>query len=107
MAVTVTVTVVIVTAAAPIDDAPYQIFDARRHGGERSAGGQDPGRDCEHFSCDFLVMMDEGGSDNNVVDGDSQLFLTQLGWNIYLTRSLRSALASSVVAVFDSCTQSC
>ena len=37
-------------------------------------------------------MMDEGGSDNNVVDGDSQLFLTQLGWNIYLTRSLRSAL---------------
>ena len=71
----VTVTVVIVTAAAPIDNAHVYSSGRVARGGVAAAWGR------------------------------CKLFLTELGGNLYLTRSSARALVSSVAAVFESCTR--
>ena len=71
----VTVTVVIVTAAAPIDNAHVYSSGRVARGGVAAAWGR------------------------------CKLFLTELGGNLYLTRSSARALASSVATVFDGCTR--
>ena len=73
--VVVTVTVVIVTAAAPIDNAHVYSSGRVARGGVAAAWGR------------------------------CKLFLTELGGNLYLTRSSARALASSVATVFDGCTR--